>query len=150
MNENQRKQGLFQLFNEVGIIYQLATTIFNRRLPDGLHISHFSVINHMCRLGDGCTPLALANAFQVTKATMTNTLNKLSARKFIEIRPNPEDGRSKLVYLTKAGRDFSEIAVQGLAPTLEQLDKDLDLEELLKILPQLRTLREYLDTHREE
>ncbi len=150
MNKNQRKQALFQLFNEVGIIYQLSTTLFNRRLPEGLHVSHFSVINHLCRLGDGCTPLALASAFQVTKATMTNTLNKLSGRGFIEVKPNPEDGRSKLVYLTVKGRDFREKAIQELAPTMDVLDKDLELERLLKILPELQELREYLDSHREE
>ncbi len=150
MDKDQRKQALFQLFNEVGIIYQLATTLFNRKLPDGLHVSHFSVINHMCRLGDGSTPLQLANAFQVTKATMTNTLNKLSASEFIEIKPNPEDGRSKLVFLTKKGRDFREVAISALAPSLETFDQGLELERILKILPELQELREYLDRNREQ
>ncbi len=81
---------------------------------------------------------------------MTNTLNKLSGRGFIEVKPNPEDGRSKLVYLTVKGRDFREKAIQELAPTMDVLDKDLELERLLKILPELQELREYLDSHREE
>ena len=76
MDKKTRKQLLFQGMNEIGIIQQLATTEFNRRLPDDLHVSHFSVINHLCRLGDGRTPLRIANAFQVTKATMTNVIKK--------------------------------------------------------------------------
>lgn len=149
MDNETRKLALFQLFNEIGIIQQLAVTAFNRRLPDGLHVSHFSVINHMCRLGDGCTPVQLADAFQVTKATMTNTLTKLSARGFIQIKANPEDGRSKLVYLTKEGAAFREKAIGMLSPLLEQIDDDLDIEALVKITPKLQVLREYLDKHRD-
>ena len=78
VNVNEHVKLVFQFFNEVGIIQQLSATLFNKRLPEGLHVSHFSVLNHMVRLGDGKTPLALANAFQVTKATMTHTLSTLS------------------------------------------------------------------------
>ena len=78
MDKKARRQRWFELLNEIGIIQQLAVTEFNRRLPEGLHVSHFSVINHLCRLGDGRTPLEIARAFQVTKPTMTNTLAKLS------------------------------------------------------------------------
>ncbi len=149
MDKDTRKLALFQLFNEIGIIQQLAVTAFNRRLPDGLHISHFSVINHMCRLGDECTPVQLADAFQVTKATMTHTLTKLSERGFIELKANPEDGRSKLVYLTKEGRVFRDKAIGMLNPLLEQIDDDLDIEALVEITPQLQVLREYLDRNRD-
>ena len=149
MDTETRRQRLFELFNEMGIIQQLASTAFNHRLPDGLHVSHFAAINHLCRLGDGRTPLQLAQAFQVTKATMTNTLSKLEARGFIRIRDNPSDGRSKLVFLTNKGRSFRTKAIATLNPLLDQLDKDLGTEKLLQTLPQLRLLRTYLDENRD-
>ena len=148
MNRKSRKQKVFQVLNEIGIIQQLATTEFNRKMPDGLHISHFGVINHLCRLGDGRTPLRLADAFQVTKATMTNTLTKLSARGLIEIRANPADGRSKLVFLTCKGRAYQKSAIAALEPALELMDQKLDLEKIIEILPTLRKLREFLDHNR--
>ena len=111
----------FQFFNEIGIIHQLAVSMFNRRLPDGLHVSHFSVLNHLIRLGDGRTPLALASAFQVTKGTMTNTLGTLLKRGLVEIRPHQTDGRSKLVFLTDAGRTFHGEAVASLMPAITAL-----------------------------
>ncbi len=149
MDRRLRRQRLFELFNEIGIIQQLAGTAFNHRLPDGLHVSHFSVVNHLCRLGDGRTPLRLAQAFQVTKATMTNTLAKLEARGFIEIRKNPTDGRSKLVFLTEKGRSFQKKAIATLYPVLDKLDKQLDAALMCEILPTLRTLRTYLDANRD-
>ncbi len=150
MDQDTRRQGLFALFNEIGIIEQLAVTEFNRRLPDGLHVSHFAVINHLVRLGDGRTPARLAQAFQVTKPTMTNTLSKLSQRGLIEVRDNPEDGRSKLVFLMPAGQAFRDEAIATLYPMLDRMAERLDLEALLAILPQLRALRVYLDENRSE
>ncbi len=149
MDKATRRQRLFELFNEIGIIQQLAGTAFNNRLPDGLHVSHFTVINHLCRLGDGRTPLQLSRAFQVTKATMTNTLGKLEARGFIRVRNNPADGRSKLVFLTDKGRSFRTTAIATLYPLLDKLDQDLGTEALSRILPQLRQLRTYLDENRD-
>jgi DNA-binding MarR family transcriptional regulator len=148
LEKKTRKQLLFQVLNEIGIIQQLATTEFNRRLPEGLHVSHFSVINHLCRLGDGRTPLRLARAFQVTKATMTNTLTRLSARGLIEIRDNPADGRSKLVFLTSKGRAFQKRAIAALEPVLELMDRNLDLEKIIQMRPTLQELREFLDSNR--
>ncbi|MEO1090113.1 MAG: MarR family transcriptional regulator [Pseudomonadota bacterium] len=149
MDLDDQRARLFELFNEIHIIQQLATTEFNRRLPEGLHVSHFAVINHLCRLGDGRTPLQLASAFQVTKPTMTHTLTQLGTRGFVDVRANPADGRSKLVYITAAGRAFRETAIASLNPTLDAMADDLDLPALLSLLPQLATLRRYLDTARD-
>ena len=149
MNDDDRKQRLFRLFNEIGIINQLSTTLFNRRLPAGLHVSHFSVLNHLVRLGDGRTPLSIAEAFQVSKGTMTNTLTVLSRRGLVGLEPHPADGRSKLVRLTAAGRDFHREAIASLDDAMERLEALLDVETLLAALPALAELREALDRHRD-
>jgi DNA-binding MarR family transcriptional regulator len=149
LKKNARLQLAFQMMNEIGIIQQLSVTELNRRLPDSVHFSHFTVINHLSRLGDGRTPRRIADALQVTKATMTNTLTRLTGLGFIEVRDNPGDGRSKLVYLTAKGEDFRNRALASLQPLLEQMDKALDLERITTILPQLQELREYLDNNRD-
>lgn len=139
---------LFQVLNEVGIIHQLIQTEMNRRLPDGLHASHFAVLNHLVRLGDGRTPVSIASAFQVTKATMTNTLTRLLDRDLVALRPNPKDGRSKLVYLTDQGREFREAAIMNLYPAMAGIAENVDLARLLETLPALQELRIYLDENR--
>lgn len=140
--------GLFQVLNEIGIIHQLIQTEMNRRLPDGLHASHFGVLNHLVRLGDGRTPVAIASAFQVTKATMTNTLGRLTERGLIQIAPNPKDGRSKLVFLTDEGRAFREDAIRRLGPGMQQIAENVDIGGLMATLPALQELRQHLDNNR--
>jgi len=95
---------VFGFFNEVGIINQLSTTMLAKSLPNGVHPSHFFILNHLVRLGDGKPPARIASAMQVTKNTMTHSLKVLQNRGYITVKPDPEDGRGKLVYLTDAGR----------------------------------------------
>lgn len=149
MPETPSHQQLFHFFNEVGIIQQLASTQFNRVLPDGLHVSHFSVLNHLVRLGDEQTPLALARAFQVTKGTMTNTLAALSSRELIAIEPNQQDRRSKLVYITPAGREFQAQCIEQTAHLLAEIASELPIEQMIAALPMLQQVRAVLDRHRE-
>ena len=139
---------MFQFFNEIGIINQLATDIFQSNMPDGLHVSHFSVLNHPVRLGDGVTPLKITNAFQVSKGTMTNTLSVLSKRGLIQIAPHESDGRSKVVYLTDEGRAFQKQAIESLFPAIQQLGEKMDWARVVKTIPELERVRKILDEDR--
>ncbi len=138
----------FALFTEIGIIGQLSRTLLEKRLPEGLISAHFAVLNHLARLGDGKTPLSIARAFQVPKTSMTHTLAILEGRGLITLAPNPADGRSKLVYLTEAGRAVRQGAIDGLSPDIEHLAKLYSLEKVEQIVPLLEELRQILDTNR--
>ena len=139
---------LFSFFNEVGIIAQLSGSLFERRLPEGFLMSHFVVLNHLARLGDGKTPLALARALQVPKTTMTHTLAGLGKAGLVRFAPNPKDGRSKCVMLTDAGRAFRDAAVQALGPDMERIARDIPPERIAGLLPALAELRSWLDRDR--
>lgn len=141
---------VFTFFNEIGILAQLSRARFERQLPDGVSVPHFSVLNHLVRLGDGKSPLALAKAFQVSKANMTNTLAGLERRNLIAYQPHPSDGRSKLVHLTKAGRTFRDRAIDLMQPEIAQVVSRFDVDKLAKILPVLQSLREVMDRYRDE
>lgn len=139
----------FMLFNEIGIIEQLSRTLFQDRLPDGVLVSHFSVLNHLTRVQDGQTPLTLANAFQVPKTTMTHTLGGLEKRGLVRLAPNPADGRSKCVWLTDEGKAFRQKAIMSLAPEMMKMAETIDMDEVAKILPTLTSVRTYLDKARD-
>lgn len=149
MNSDEKRKLTFQFFNEIGIIQQLSTTAFNRKMPDGLHVSHFAILNHLMRLGDGKTPNSISDAFQVTKGTMTHTLGALSKRSLIAIQPHPSDGRSKLVFLTDAGRSFHKDAIESLNPLIDLLSRNVDLDTITRMLPDLQAIRETLDNNRD-
>jgi DNA-binding MarR family transcriptional regulator len=139
---------LFALFNEIGIIAQLSGSLFERRLPEGFLVSHFAVLNHLVRLGDGRTPLEIARAFQVPKTTMTHTLQGLEKAGLIAFAPNPADGRSKCVMLTDAGRTFRDTAIAALGPDLARLATAIPPARIAEILPLLAEVRVWLDRER--
>lgn len=141
--------GWFETLNEIGIIAQLSRAAFESRMPEGLAVPQFSVLNHFVRLGDGKSPLELARAFQVPKTTMTHTLAALETRGLVETRANPADGRSKLVFITRTGRGFRERAIAALAPDIGRLAARVDPDLPARLLPDLRELRRFLDADRD-
>jgi DNA-binding MarR family transcriptional regulator len=138
----------FRLFNEVGIIDQLASSQFEERMPQGFLVSHFSVLNHLIRVADGRTPLQLARAFQVAKTTMTHTLSGLEKRGLIQMRPNPDDKRSKCVFVTASGRAFRDHAVRNMSPDLQELQNVLSQSEIEDMVEKLERLRVYMGERR--
>jgi len=139
----------FRLFNEIGIIEQLSRNMFEARLPPGFVLAQFSVLNHLVRVGDGRTPMAIAQAFQVPKTSMTHSLAVLERAGLIEIRKNPKDGRSKLVFITDAGRKFRLDAIASLAPDIERIAAAFPADKVMRLLPDLEMLRKFLDADRD-
>ena len=140
---------LFALLNEVAIIEHLARNRLERALPDGLRQSHFVVLNHLTRMGDGRSLARIARAVQVERPAMTNTIQKLEARGLVRLEADPKDGRGKLVFLTEAGRSAHGtvvgIAVSAIAPVAP----DITPAEIEAALPLLRRLRAALDHARD-
>ncbi len=117
-------------------------------MPEGLTLSQFGVLNHFVRLKKVESPARLAKAFQVTKGAMTNTLGRLNKQGFISIKPDPGDGRAKLVEITDAGIEAHQACISALAPLLGKLNADLGVEDFTSVLPHLERIRIYLDNNR--
>jgi DNA-binding MarR family transcriptional regulator len=139
----------FAILNEVGIIAQLSRAAFEARLPDGILLPHFTVVNHLARVRDGQTPLEMAQAFQVPKTTMSHMVSVVARHDWVELRPNPEDGRSKRVWLTEAGRRFRAGAIEALSPDLAEIEAAMDPGAQEVLLRHLTELRIFLDAHRD-
>jgi len=139
---------VFAFFTEVGIISQLATALLAKALPDGVHPSHFAIVNHLVRTGDGVSPVRIAGAMQVTKNTMTHSLKVLQDRALITVEPSPEDGRAKIVFLTDAGRAFREEAVQKAVSAFEGVLRPEHKELMARIQGDLTIMRKQLDDNR--
>lgn len=139
----------FGVLNEIGIIEQLSRTLLEARLPDGLIAPHFTVLNHLIRVRDGRTPLELARAFQVPKTSMSHTLAGLERHRLIEMRPNPDDKRSKQVWLTDQGRAARESTIAALGEDLADIAEVLPPQDVATIMPVLTRLRIWLDKRRD-
>jgi len=139
----------YRLFNEINIIAQLSANAFERVLPHGLTLSQFSVLNWFVRVDDLATPGRLAQAFQVSKGAMTNTLKRLLDKGFVTVVTDPQSARSKHVRMTPAGRQARDAAIAASAPLLTDVLAQLDGNRIRALLPALETLRIHLDRARE-
>lgn len=148
MPESPRDPVVYRIFNEIGIIDQLATAAFRQVLPPPLNTMMFGVLNHFVRLGDDKTPSALASAFQISRPSMTATLDKLERAGFVQIVPDPADGRTKRVRITAAGRKARARAVEATAVLFERIQPQLATIDQDTLLDQLQQLRCVLDEAR--
>lgn len=132
------------LFSELFMADQLARSRLTRALPKGMELSHFSVLNHLARLGEERTPAQLAQAFHVTRGAMTNTLNKLEWAGYVHIRPDWDDARRKLVTISPAGVRARDAAISAIAPVIADAFADVGADKVRAALPVLRALRQKL------
>ena len=129
------------LFTEVMATDQLVRARLTKVLPKGMEISHFSVLNHLARLGDERTPAQLAHTFQVTRGAMTNTLGKLEWAGYVHVRPDWDDARRKLVAISPAGRLARDQALGSVTPVIMQVVETLGKDRVRGALPILREMR---------
>jgi DNA-binding MarR family transcriptional regulator len=138
----------FQFMTEIGIIHQLGSTVMERSLTDGLTLPQFAVLNHLVRLGEQQSPVELARAMQVTKATMSSTLGRLERKGLVSGNPDPNDGRGRRIAVTAKGRKTRDRAITAVAGHIADMEKAIGIDALENGLPLLRKIRTLLDGRR--
>ena len=129
------------LFGELFMADQLARNRISKVLPKGMELSHFSVLNHLARIGEERSPAQLARAFHVTRGAMTNTLARLEWAGHIHIRPDWEDARRKFVAISPSGRAARDSAVATVVPLIAEVAQAVGADRVRALLPVLRELR---------
>jgi DNA-binding MarR family transcriptional regulator len=132
------------VFDEIGHIAYLVRTVVARKLPEALNYPQFEVLNLLARRGDGITPMQIAQALQVTKSGLTNTLQRLCARGLILVETCEADGRRKRIWLSGEGRRTYGQALTAIRPNMEHLRDGFTQREFQEALPFLRALRNFL------
>jgi len=141
---------LFSTLSEIWTVEQMSRTAVERVLPDGMKLPHYKVLGHFEPDLPEASPAQLADLFQVTRATMTNTLQRLEKKGLIDTRPDPSDGRAKIVTITPQGRAAYAKATAALEPFTERMAAALPMGELRRMLPVLQTIRQWLDDDRQQ
>lgn len=86
------------------------------------------------------TPASLADAAQVTRATITGILDTLARADYIERKPAPDDRRKIIVELTDLGRKFMECVLPEHFYMIASIFKDFSEKEralLTKLLSKM-------------
>ena len=88
----------------------------------------------------GIAPSELAAKVGVTRATISNMLRRMERDGLVDIRPAEQDGRGKVISLTKAGRDFMEEILPPhylrVSKLMEKLS-EAEQKELIMLLEKL-------------
>ena len=141
---------VFQFLTEVGIIAQLSNTALERILPKKLSVAGFGMLNRFILVKpDGDSPANMAQAFQVTRGAITNTISRLEEQGFVTILPDPKDGRAKIVCITEAGRQCHANCLKALRPFIAEVGRDIGIDALAQCLPTLASVRLWMDRDRE-
>jgi DNA-binding MarR family transcriptional regulator len=108
----------------------------------GLETWEFDVLSALRRQGPPyqLSPGALLRATLVTSGTMTNRIDRLTAKRLVSRRPDPQDKRGVLVQLTEAGLRTVDNAFAELLAGEEALLTGLSPEQQDQLAGLLRTL----------
>jgi DNA-binding MarR family transcriptional regulator len=111
-------------------------------LQFGLTQPEFDVLATLRRSGEPYTlsPTALYTSLMLSSGAMTNRLDKLEARGLIYREPSPEDRRSMLVALSKAGLALINETMTAHVANEQRLLHSLDHTQQQELANLLRTL----------
>lgn len=143
---------LLQVLNFIGIANQLAVTRANHALAEGdLPFPQFVMLSHFSK--DPTRPrtvTGIASAFQAPQPGITKTVQKMIRRGYLETRPDPEDGRSKHLFMTEPGTDVFAAANAKLSPMARKAFADWSDSDIQTLRRLLGRLKDWLDDNRED
>ena len=87
------------------------------------------ILSKLVHQGDGISQAALAEKMNIRPQSLSEALAKMEERGWIERRPNPQDKRGTLVYLSEQGREQEEQLSERRRAAAEQLLSALTEEE---------------------
>jgi DNA-binding MarR family transcriptional regulator len=108
----------------------------------GIEQWEFDVLAALRRTGapDELSPGRLLRETLVTSGTMTNRIDRLSARGLVERYPDPDDRRGVIVRLTGEGKDAVDAAFTALLDAERTLLEDLPERDRTRLASLLRQL----------
>lgn len=101
----------------------------------GLKTSQYSLLSHIVKLGP-IRPGELAGHMEMDASTLTRNLQPLVAQGWVEVGPG-EDGRSRLVTATDAGRDKRTVAQREWKRAQLSLNDRLGIDRVARLHAQL-------------
>lgn len=133
------------VFSEIGIIEHLMRHAVIAHLPPGMTYAHFELLLCFQRQRDGQTPAELADMMMMSKAAITNALQKMQALGFVIVLADVKDLRKKRVRLTKAGSEAYLQILRDMQWKMDALREGFTDNEFCQALPFLRSLRTFLE-----
>ncbi len=94
---------------------------------------------------EGSRMSELAEAAQLTKQTLTSIVDRLERAGYVARRPDPADGRARLVTITDKGRELVDLSIPVVAEVEAAWQRHLGPDETAHLRRILTELREITD-----
>ena len=133
----------------IGDVSRMIRTVYDRRVePLGLTRAQWRVMTRLNRL-ESCTQTELATALEIEKPTLGKLIERLEVKGWVDRRADPNDARSKRLYLTPAARPVLADMHKEAEDVVAGIFAGLDGEEAARLHAMLdhikRNLSEMLD-----
>lgn len=131
------------VFGRIGVLARVLTPMTEAvAIERGLRQGEFDVLTALRRVGSPYTliPSELSDMLMMSRAGMTNRLDRLEAAGLVERTLDPADRRSFRISLTEAGLKLVDEAMTEHAANLHRLAKGLSEEEMATLSDGLRKL----------
>ena len=149
--ELERHKELVPEINPAAVIAMLRIKTVSEEIQDSIldvlqqtyHLSEgkFCALIVLHQRGEkGMAPSELAEKVGVTRATISNMLQRMERDGLVDIRPAEQDGRGKIVKLTQAGCDFMEEILPPHYLRVSKLMEKLTEDEQKKLIMLLEKL----------
>ena len=128
-NSSQSDSNLSDTLHRLVHVYKsrLRAEVAQREL--GLPITHMRALKGICR-NPHSTAQSIAQRMDRDKAQITRVLKELLSDGLIEKRPNPDDGRSQLLFPTEKGSEVMNHLLQAERETAVAMTRSLSAQEL--------------------
>lgn len=140
----------FQIINWIGIIEQL-TAEKSRQLLEGTDVPppQFKLLNHFShRPDEGKTVTQIATAMQQPQPGVTKTVAKMVLKQYLREESNPDDGRSKILFLTDTGKAAHLMARTRLITGMSRTFDGWKVADKKQFFEHLDRLKIFLDANR--
>lgn len=111
----RRAEREYVLDEQPGFLFRLAlrrhTTIFTENMVGGLTPPQFSALAKLLEVGP-TSQNYLGRLIAFDQTTIKGIVDRLEARGFVELRPDPSDKRRRAVTLTSKGERLAERAIE--------------------------------------
>ncbi len=93
---------------------------------------------------EGTSLAVLTERLDISKQAVSQMTKELVQRGYVELRPNPQDGRSKLVRHTNRGIEFMEAIFRVKFSLQDELSTLIGEEDMEQLETDLEAMTEYL------
>ena len=124
---------LMRQIQRISALYRRGSTVAEDGAPNCGHQGTGRILSKLVHQGDGISQAALAEKMNIRPQSLSEALSKMEERGWITRKPNPQDKRGTLVYLSDEGRAQEERLSEQRRRMADSLLSPLDEAEKVQL-----------------